>query len=137
MRIPVAIPLLVLAGCLFARPGPHTANHLALESGWLSNVRIEALPSCPVSWNLHVTLQMPTPGWKVVADKVERLDDARLVVYLTGTGPEGPVIQVITPTEYTVRVPTLRKGRYVVELRYRAGAGAKYERRAAFVAVAQ
>ena len=67
---------------------------------------------------------MPTPGWRITVDEVGRPDgEKRIPVRLTATGPEGPVIQVLTPASVHVPLGSLAPGDYLVDIRLRRGRG--------------
>jgi len=127
MRI-VSLLSILFAGCLAAaRPGPDTAVRAEVAPRWIRGVTLETRGECPPQWRLLGEVTMPTPGWKLTLDEVERPDAMRRVLLVTGEAPEGSVIQVLTPAKVAWDLGGLRKGATVVEIRYRAGKTKPYE----------
>lgn len=124
----LALALLASATVL-ARPGPDTALAVEPAPRLVHAVEVRETPRCPPTFALTLRLSMPTPGWELGLDSLEGPDaEGRFVLRVTGTPPEGLVAQVVTPTPVQAELPTLRKGRYLVDVRFRADPAGKHER---------
>jgi hypothetical protein len=124
--------LAVLAALAGAKPGPDTALTLKPVEP-MFQVRIVERPSCPPSFDLELTADMPDPGWTLAVDRVSDPDaSGRRVVEITATRAEGAFLQVLTPRTAKVSLGFLRKGVYLIDVHLRRGA-AKYERVQAIV----
>ncbi len=131
--LPVLLALAYPAG---AKADPKYAGSATLLSG-VSDVKIDVLESQPVQFVLQARIPMPTPGWELKVDQVKYDEKACIVrVNLTGKGPRGMVAQVITPTPVTIKLGTLVKGRPIVDIHVRRGAGSPYQRIGAVVLLA-
>ncbi|HEX5137049.1 MAG TPA: hypothetical protein VFY93_08765 [Planctomycetota bacterium] len=130
MRPLAIIALLVaLAG---AKPGPDTALTLKPVEP-MFRVRVVERPSCPPSFDLELTADMPDPGWSLNVDRVADPDETlRRVVEITATRGDGMFPQVVTARTAKVPLGILRKGVYLIDVQVRQGA-AKYERVQAIV----
>jgi len=125
---------LVLAGLALARPGPDTALRMEPAPRLAESVSVETTGRCPPSFLLKMELSMPTPGWKLAVDDVFGPDEeGRFRIRVTGTPPQGIVAQVVTGTPVEVHLPSVRKGRYLVDLFYRARPDGRHARFDAFV----
>jgi hypothetical protein len=123
---PLAI-LAVLAALAGAKPGPDTALTLKPLDPMFA-VEIVSKRSCPPSFHVALTADMPDPGWTLAVDRVSDADENGCrVVELTATRAEGAYVQVITPRTVVVSLGMLRKGTYLLDLRLRRGPE-KYER---------
>jgi hypothetical protein len=123
---PLAI-LAVLAALAGAKPGPDTALTLKPVDPMFA-VRVIEKPSCPPSFDVELTADMPDPGWTLAVDRISDADDSgRRVVEITATRAEGAYIQVITPRAVIVSLGMMRKGTYLLDIRLRRGA-TPYER---------
>ena len=109
-------PLCALALLACAQPAPKAAGDAAVLDPYFDDVRVLVKESFPVQFGLALRAPMPTPGWTLTVDEVARPDAAnRVRVRITAKGPDGPVIQVITPTEVHVSLGTLPPGRFLVD----------------------
>ncbi len=131
--LPVLLALAYTAG---AKADPKYAGTAIPLSG-VSILRIDALESEPVQFVLHAKVEMPTPGWELKVDRVTYDEKTGIVrADLTGKGPHGMVAQVITPTPVKIKLGTLVKGRPIVDIHVRRGAGSPYKRVGAVVLLA-
>lgn len=113
-----------------ARRPPKGARHLVQMENWVRGVKIETKESAPPQFDVILKLAMPTPGWKLQVDKVEKPDTGhRIKVSITGTRPKGMMPQVITNAEVRVRLGSLPKGRYLLDVYGRHEAAGSYQRR--------
>lgn len=125
---------LFLAGLALARPGPDTALRMEPAPHLVERVSVETTGRCPPGFLLAMELSMPTPGWKLVVDEVTGPDaEGRFGIRVTGTPPGGIIAQAVTGTPVEVHLPSVRKGRYLVDLFYRDRPDGKHERFDAFV----
>lgn len=132
----VAAFLLLACGGAGAQGAKATALTIAVEP--YEDARVLVATSMPPQFELLMTRQMPTPGWRFVVDGVEVDDDAgRVVARVSEIGPTGNVSQVITPTECRVPLGTLAPGRYVLELWRRKGSSSPHVLAQALVVVAR
>jgi hypothetical protein len=121
--------LVTLAG---AKPGPDTALTLTPVDPTF-RVRVVERPSCPPSFEIELTADMPDPGWSLAVDRVSDPDETgRRIVEITATRAEGAFAQVITPRTAKLSLGILRKGVYLIDVHLRKGAG-KHERVQAIV----
>jgi hypothetical protein len=128
---PLAI-LAVLVALAGARPGPDTALSLKPVEP-MFQVRVVERPSCPPSFDLELTLDLPDPGWSLAVDRISDPDPTlRRVVEITATRAEGAFVQVVTPRTAKLSLGCLRKGVHLIDVHLRHGA-AKYERVQAIV----
>jgi len=126
--------LLLLVGLVGARPGPETALTCTLRRPVFRAPRLVAVPSCPPTWNLELTVDLPNPGWEVEMDEVGKPDDAgRRVIKISSRGKPGGWPQVITTRELRVPLGSMRKGSYLLDLRYRKSPDTRYRRVQALV----
>jgi len=127
-----ALLLLALAAGLAGAKGPpDAATHVALGNEFAKVEGVEAgHRECPPSHRLRLRLEMPEPQWKLAVDEVTEPDaEGRIRVRITGKRPDGMLPQVMTATPVAVELPLLRKGHvYLVDVFYRAGKTAAYER---------
>jgi len=90
-------------------------------------------PSCPPSFDLDLTADMPDPGWSLAVDRVSDPDPTgRRVVEITATRADGAFAQVLTPRTARVSLCFLPKGVHLVDIHLRRGGG-RYERVQAIV----
>jgi hypothetical protein len=122
--LPILALLAALAG---AKPGPDTALSLRSVEP-MFRVQVLERPSCPPSFDLELTADMPDPGWTLAVDRVSDADESgRRVVEITATRAEGAFVQALTPRTAKVPLGCLRKGVYLIDVHLRRGAG-RYER---------
>jgi len=123
-RILILASLAALAG---AKPGPDTALTLKPVEPMFA-VRVVERPSCPPTFDLELTTDMPHPGWSLAVDRVSDPDESgRRVVDITESEAEGLWPAVMTATTAKVGLGVMRKGVHLIDVRVRRGAG-KYER---------
>lgn len=123
---PLAI-LALFAALAGARPGPDTALSLKPLDPMFS-VRVVEHPSCPPSFDVELTADMPDPGWTLGVDRVSDPDESgRRIVEITATRAEGAFVEVVTPRTAKVPVGFLRKGVYLLDVHFRRGP-TKYQR---------
>jgi len=123
----ILLPLCAVLAC--ATAGPKAAQELATAPDFFRVAGVDVKESQPPQFDVRLVADMPTPGWKLAVDEVAGPDAAgRIRVKITGEGPDGRVIQVITPE--TVRVPlgSLAAGRYLLDVAYRKGKAGAYRR---------
>lgn len=95
--------------------------------------RVVERDSCPPSFDLELTADLPDPGWSLAVDRVSDPDAAgRRVVEITATGAEGAFAQVLTPRTTTASLGMMRKGVYLIDIHLRRGEG-RHERVQAIV----
>jgi hypothetical protein len=125
MRILAVTALLAaLAG---ARPGKDTALRLKPVEPMFA-VGIAELPSCPPTFVIELTADMPDAGWDLVVDRVSDPDESgRRVVEITATRREGFFAQVLSPRTAKVCLGSMRKGTHLFDVRLRRIEGS-YER---------
>ena len=132
----LSLVILVLACVASAKADPKYAGSATPLPG-VSDVKIDVLESQPVQFVLQARIPMPTPGWELKVDQVKYDEKACIVrVNLTGKGPRGMVAQVITPTPVKIKLGTLVKGRPIVDIHVRRGAGSPYQRAGTVVLLA-
>jgi len=128
---PLAI-LALLVALAGAKPGPDTALTLKPVDPMFQVCVVER-PSCPPSFDLELTADMPDPGWSLTVDRVGDPDETgRRVVEITASREEGLFPQIITARTAKVPLGILRKGVYLIDVRLRQGGGS-YERVQAIV----
>lgn len=122
------LPILALLAALAAaRPGPDTALSLKPLDPMFA-VKVVQRPSCPPSFDVELTADMPDPGWSLTLDRVSDPDEAgRRTVEITATRGEGAYVQVVTPRTVTLGLGCMRKGVYLLDIHLRRGP-TKYER---------
>ncbi|MHC4224964.1 MAG: hypothetical protein ACYSX0_00060 [Planctomycetota bacterium] len=126
--------LLLLVGLVGARPGPDTALTCSLAMPTFRAPRLMAVPSCPPSWNLELTVDLPNPGWEVEVDEVCKTDDSgRRVIRISSRGKPGAWPQVITTRKLRVPLGSMRKGAHLLDLHYRKSPDTRYRRVQALV----
>ncbi len=94
--------------------------------------KLVKLDGSPPTFVAEFTQQMPTPGWTFRIDSVETHGD-RIVARLTETRPQGMVVQMIAPGTAKIPLGSLKRGRYVLEIRSRRNPEASH--RPAFATV--
>jgi hypothetical protein len=72
----------------------------------------------PPTFTAEFTQQMPTPGWTFEVESIETEGD-RIVAKVTEIRPQGIVAQMIVPGTMTISLGSLKRGRYVLEIRSR------------------
>lgn len=121
--------LVALAG---AKPGPDTALSLKPVEP-MFRFRVVERDTCPPSFDLELTADMPDPGWSLAVDRVSDPDETlRRVVDITATRAEGMFAQVVTARTATASLGMMRKGVYLIDIRLRRGEG-RHERVQAIV----
>jgi len=106
------------------------AMSLNARENWVEQVEITLLKSNPPQFNVALSVQMPTPGWKLKVDEVGQPDaHGRIQVKVTGTGPQGIVAQVISSETISVTLGRIQSGEYLLELWYRNTGQTEYKRR--------
>jgi len=124
--------LALLAALAGARPGPDTALSLRPLDPMFA-VKVVEMPSCPPSFDVELTADMPDPGWSLTLDRVSDPDQAgRRTVEITATRAEGAFVQVLTPRAVTLKLGSMRKGAYLLDILLRRGP-TRYERVQAIV----
>jgi len=99
------------------RKPPKGAKHLMQLENWVRSVKIETMESAPPQFAAILSVAMPTPGWKLKVDKVQKPDaQGRIRVSITGTRPKGGWPQVITNTKIRVPLGHVPKGRYLLDV---------------------
>jgi len=125
---PLALSLL-LVGLAAAKAGPDAASRARIVPSALREAVLTEKPTCPVTWDLALTIEMPNPGWKLACDEVTAPDgDRRRIVRLTATPTEGLWPAVMTPTTVKVPLGPMEKGVDLLDVQQRNGAGAPYQR---------
>lgn len=113
------------------------ATHLAAPGHPFGEPRIQLLESRPPQFDLVFRREMPTPGFTLHVDSIERVDDrGRIVARVTEVAPKGMVAQVITPTELRLSLGSVPQGRWVLEIHTRRGDNGVYLLADALVLVA-
>ncbi len=121
------VVLAVLAALAGARPGPDTALTLRPVDPMFA-ARVVELPSCPPSFVVELTADMPDAGWSLAVDRVSDPDESgRRIVEVTATPGEDAFAQVLTPRTVKVPLGMMRKGVYLLDVHFRRGP-AKYQR---------
>ena len=145
MRILITLGLLACTACFSAgaqdtaekedstrAAEPGDANTLTVRESWVESVDIAVAESAPPQFTATLTVQMPTPGWKLKIDEVSKPDElGRIQARIIGTPPEGMVAQVITSEKINVALDSLKQGEYLLEIHYRTAGETTYARRAA------
>ncbi len=109
---------------------PAYAMSLNARENWVEGVEIVMGKSMPPVFAASVSVQMPTPGWKLEVDEVGKPDaHGRIQVKVTGTGPEGIVAQVLSSETINVSLGRVQPGDYLLELWYRNSGQTEYKRR--------
>ena len=112
MRITTALPVtlaasLALSACATV-PDDGSPSCPTVSRDW--QAWINAMPGPDAQRTLHITgsVDMPTPGYTVelVGGPADRMQPPGLRFRMEVTPPDGPVTQVITPTEVRYSEPT-------------------------------
>ncbi len=119
-------------------PPPEKATVARVRPAAKEEPRILAMKSMPPRFRIVTIRDLPSAGWKRVADDVDVDESAgRIVVRATDHAPDGMAAQVITPTTLAFHVGALTPGAYVVEVRARMGTEEPYRAVDAFVIEAE
>ena len=134
------LAVLLLSGTFCMAGGEATdrgAMRLTVPDGPFRDAQVVMAKSMPPQFQVNLTRDMPTPGWKFEVDSVE-IDgkSGRIVARVTEHAPGGVVSQVIKPTRLSLNLGVLSRGDYLLELWVRRGAGSDYRRLQAIVLVA-
>ncbi|MCS6914915.1 MAG: hypothetical protein RMK29_11255 [Myxococcales bacterium] len=98
---------------------PIYAVSLKILADEIRELAVEVLEDQPPQFVLRGVRTMPTPGWKLCVDRVDKDIDAsgmRLGAYLTDIPPKGIVPQVLSPTEVRIPLGPLPLGRHLVSI---------------------
>ncbi len=126
----ILLALSMLAAVLPAVAGGEADRPAAIE---VTVVRSEAddpfkivkHKGVPSTFVAEFTQQMPTPGWTFPIDSVETVGD-RIVARITEKRPDGLVPQMIAPGTAKIPLGSLKRGRYVFEIRARRDTQREY-----------
>ena len=121
LRFLIMMPLL-----LALQPAVASGKSDAPAASSVSVVRSEAADpfkvvkrdGSPPTFTAEFTQQMPTPGWTFEVESIETEGD-RIVAKVTEIRPQGMVVQMIAPGTMTISLGSLKRGRYVLEIRSR------------------
>ena len=124
MRYSIALALALLAAVVLGRAGPDTAgNAMLVAPGCKVAVRVNKR-ACPPPVLCDLTIDLPSPGYDLSKPAVQiDAKQKRIRIDLRATMKPGDAAwpQVMTPTKTTASLGVLKKGRYVVEVRYAVG----------------
>lgn len=98
---------------------PTHAVSLKILADEVREFTVEVLESQPPQFVLRGVRTMPTPGWTLRVDRVDRDIDARgtrLGAYLIEIPPKGIVPQVLSPTEVRIPLGAVPPGRHLVSI---------------------
>jgi hypothetical protein len=125
-RALAVLPVAMLVACAagYTKDPSRPAAALDWARPTLEGAEIHVLESDPPRFELVLTREMPTPGYRFEIDSLEVDAEAgRIVAKVTDVPPDGMVAQVITPTRLRLSLGTLPVGRYVLEIRTCRGTG--------------
>jgi hypothetical protein len=124
-RVLALVPLATLVACAAGYtkdPGATPATRLATPEPRFGAPRIEVLESAPPQFEIVLTREMPTPGYRFEIDSLQvDADTGRIVAKVSEIAPEGMVAQVITPAELRLNVGSLPVGDWVLVIWTRRG----------------
>ena len=111
-------------------PDPDAAAFSLSElENWVRAVRVETLESDPPEFTVHVSLWMPSPGWQLTVDEIDREKGGRVLIRVTGERPEGMVASVMTRTEVGVPLGHLPRGEILLDVWGRMSTTEEHRRR--------
>lgn len=128
-RTLLALPLLLAiqpAGAGGESTAPAATSLTVVRSEAADPFKLVELDGSPPTFVAEFTQQMPTPGWTFRIDSVETHGD-RIVARLTEIRPQGMVVQMIAPGTMTISLGSLKRGRYVLEIRTRRDPTVKHQ----------
>ncbi|MCB9880735.1 MAG: hypothetical protein H6832_18290 [Planctomycetes bacterium] len=90
------------------------------------SILIETKESNPVQFDLVLTRDMPSPGYKNSIDRIDAPKDGVIVARMTALPPEGASLTVMEPTQLRFQLGSLEAGDYRFELHSRESKDAEY-----------
>ncbi|MDH3592929.1 MAG: hypothetical protein OER88_13675 [Planctomycetota bacterium] len=116
----VLASLVLGASLASGRPGPHTAMHIGVLPAPFK-VGLTARGSCVPRFFVTLARDLPNPAWSMAVDKID-FDRKAQTVRIDVTAKRKPGViapQVIVPTQVEAELGFMRRGRYLVSVRYR------------------
>ena len=83
---------------------------------WVREVKVETMESAPPQFAVNLSLWMPSPGWKLEVDNVERQRDGRVLIKVTGQRPKGMLPAVMSKKVLRIVLGSLPKGEYLLDV---------------------
>jgi len=123
------VPLLLAVQPAGARdePGvPAASGVTVVRSEAADPFKLVKRDGAPPTFTAEFTQQMPTPGWTFRIDSIET-EGERIVAKVTEIRPQGMVVQMIAPGTMTISLGSLKRGRYVLEIRTRRDPTVKHQ----------
>ena len=111
------VAVLSLPACEEQPEEPKGAWTLDVVPSRIRGATVETMESAPPQVALNVSIDMPSPGYRVTMDGVAGPDaNGRITAKITITPKSGMWPQVVTPTEVRLPLGVLDEGQYIVEV---------------------
>ena len=117
-------PLALLLACAagYTKDPGTRASGLDWARPGFEDARIRVLESDPPQFEVVLTREMPTPGFRFEIDALDvDAGHGRITARVTEVPPDGIVAQVITPAKLRLSLGSIPIGRYVLEIWIRRG----------------